>query len=130
MPEEITHPAKDSQAVAHQRIVLDHCPQDGREWDCQCARCGSSLTWEACSECGGEGRTAPGELHEQDPLWYHPGDTEVCGGCGGDGGNYFCLSSAEWCEAHPMEGREAMESGRAEWFCIENASLSHEEGAK
>lgn len=31
---------------------------------------------------------------------------------------WFCLSSAEWCEANPTPGREHIESGTAEWFQV------------
>lgn len=96
-------------------VGFDH-PHDGRDWDCQCARCGSSLAWEPCSSCGGEGITAPGELYEQDPLWYDPDDYEACSQCGGDGAYSYCLSSPEWCQTHPLPGRENMARHTPEWF--------------
>ena len=78
--------------VAHsvERLVGPDPPHDGRDWECQCARCGSTLEWELCSACDGEGITGPGELYEQDPLWYDPGDMKPCGECGGQGGHYWC----------------------------------------
>lgn len=27
----------------HGTVIANHPPQDGREWDCQCARCGSTI---------------------------------------------------------------------------------------
>jgi hypothetical protein len=99
-------------------FIGDNHPQDGRQWDCQCARCGSSLEWEPCGACGGEGITAPGELYELDPLWYSPDDYSECHQCGGDAAYQFCVSSPEWCEAHPIIGRESIASGTPEWFAI------------
>lgn len=94
----------------------DNPPNDGREWDCQCARCGSSIEWEQCGACGGEGITAPGELYEQDPLWYDQDDYEPCHQCNGDASWGICLSSPEWCNSHPIPGREAVERGTIEWY--------------
>lgn len=99
-------------------IGSDH-PNDGRAWDCQCARCGSSLEWHQCGACGGEGITAPGELYESDPLWYSPDDYENCHQCDGEASWPICCSSKEWCEAHPIIGREGMESGTPEWFTVQ-----------
>lgn len=99
-------------------IITERPPSDGREWDCQCARCGSSVTFEDCGACGGYGRTEPGELHEMDPLWYHPGDQEACPQCGGDASYALCLSSPDWCQANPIAGRENIERGQVEWFAL------------
>lgn len=99
-------------------IGMDH-PQDGRNWDCQCARCGSTLVWESCERCGGEGITGPGELYEEDPLWYDPDDYEACHECGGEGSWPHCISSPEWCEANPIVGREGIARNTPEWFVCE-----------
>lgn len=99
-------------------VFGDNPPHDGRHWDAQCARCGSDLDWEECNDCGGEGRTAPGELHEEDPLWYDPGDTRPCYSCGGKASWPWCLSSPEWCNANPLKGREAVERNTPEWFVV------------
>lgn len=40
---------------------------------------------EDCGSCGGEGMTEPGELHEEDPLWYDEDAVEVCHACNGRG---------------------------------------------
>ena len=32
---------------------------------------------------------------------------------------YWCLSSPEWCEANPMDGRDSVERGEIEWFLDE-----------
>lgn len=97
--------------------------RDGREWDCQCARCGSSLDWIQCSWCGGDGTTASGELYEEDPMWYDPDDVLPCHQCGGEASWPVCLSGDEWCNAHPMAGREYVESGTAEWWAMPSDKL-------
>ena len=68
-------------AVSCTDLFGDNPPNDGREYDCQCARCGSSVEWEQCGACGGEGTTGPGELYEEDPLWYDMDDYEPCHQC-------------------------------------------------
>lgn len=45
---------------------------------------------QSCGRCGGEGITAPGELYEEDPLWYDPDDYENCHECDGHGGWLWC----------------------------------------
>lgn len=89
---------------------------DGREWDCCCARCGSSIEWDHCSACNGDGWTAPGELHEMDPLWYDEDEVAPCSQCGGQGSWGGCVSSPEWCELNPLQGREKVKRGTLEWF--------------
>lgn len=98
--------------------IGENPPDDGQEYDCQCARCGSSIAWERCGNCGGEGVTQLGELYEQDPLWYEPGDYESCHQCDGEASWGICLSSPEWCAANPIFGREAVERGTIEWFAM------------
>ncbi|MDO9016630.1 MAG: hypothetical protein Q8S73_41130 [Deltaproteobacteria bacterium] len=84
-------------------------PNDGREWDAQCARCGSSVARVSCPTCGGEGFFDDGEdLDSIDP----------CDDCDGTGGWQECCSDAEWCEANPMQGREADARGKVEWFVV------------
>lgn len=104
-------------------VIGDKPPNDGREWECQCARCGSSVEWERCGSCGGDGITGPGELYEQDPLWYSPEDYENCHQCDGESSWAFCCSGAEWCEANPIPGREAIKRGEIEWFTFEPAKV-------
>ncbi len=79
---------------------------DDRE-ECQCARCGSSTMWEDCHECGGDGYI---NRHEEDAMWYDEDDMSPCSLCGTKGGWAFCMSSREWCEANPTEGREDVKS--------------------
>lgn len=85
----------------------------GLEIDCQCARCGSSCYFETCSECGGDG--------------YEYGDCEVemvgtCDCCRGYGGWQSCMSSDEWCNAHPLPSSEAIKRGKIEWFTIKDSA--------
>jgi hypothetical protein len=91
-------------------------PSDGRDWDNQCARCGSSVASHECWSCGGEGTTYPGESYEEDPLWYDQDDVERCQVCNGIGRWWVCLSDWKWCEDHPLPGRENVERGRTEWW--------------
>lgn len=104
---------------AMSNVIAENPPNDGRRWECHCARCASSMEFEDCGSCGGEGITGPGELHEQDPLWYDEGDYEICHQCGGAGGWLLCMARAEWCNRHPLPGRIEIASSTTEWFCVE-----------
>lgn len=100
-------------------VIANDPPSDGRSWDVQCARCGSSIYFEVCGACDGEGITGPGELHEEDPLWYDPDDFEPCRQCGGEASWGICMSAPDWCEAHPLDGRNAIKRGQLEWFTFD-----------
>ncbi len=63
-----------------------------------CPSCRCSQECERCDDCGGEGYTPFGLLHERDPLWHDPQDTQPCGMCDGAGGWWGCPNSWEWCE--------------------------------
>ena len=84
-------------------VIADSPPRDGREWDCQCARCGSSTDFVICENCGGDG----------------------CSQCGGRTGFLLCLSSTEWCETHPLPERDEVKRGAIEWFVVERAEGSN-----
>lgn len=99
-------------------------PRDGRDWECQCARCGSSLYWDLCEVCMGDGITDHGQLYEEDPLWYDQDDYEPCHQCGGEASWPICLSSPEWCNANPLKGREAIKRNTPEWFVVEYRKAS------
>jgi hypothetical protein len=92
---------------------------DGREEDCQCARCGSSAIWIDCNRCGGEGEI-------QDCRdWTLGGlieDYYTCSDCRGMAGWWCCASEDEWCKAHPLPGRESIQTGEIEWFDVRPAS--------
>lgn len=100
-------------------IISENPPNDGRDWDCQCARCGSSMLSESCGACGGDGITGPGELYEQDPLWYSPDDYERCHQCEGEGAWMLCGSSPDYCLLHPIAGRIEIERHTPEWFTFD-----------
>lgn len=76
-----------------EKVIAELPPQDGREWDCQCARCGSSVGTDDADTID-LGRI----------VWR------------------FCLSGAEWCKANPRPGREQVEPGAIEWFTFERGA--------
>src|SRR5215471_17902118 len=69
----------------------------------QCARCGSSIDFDLCPDCGGEGFV---ESPDEDSWAYIENELERCGLCAGAGGWWQCLSSVEYCKANPLPGRE------------------------
>lgn len=82
--------------------------------DCQCARCGSSVTFVECYECGGEG------IVEEDDDEDFGNETHLrrCPLCWGKCGYWHCISTPEYCEANPLQGRETIKStamGREWW---------------
>lgn len=89
--------------------------------DSQCARCGSSVVDEVCERCGSEG-------------WLFGDDdapSTPCPDCDGAGAHHWCASDPEWCQAHPMPGREHTPRGEIEDFLIErfrDSSLSSSVG--
>lgn len=98
-------------------VITNYPPSDGREWHEQCARCGSSASFVDCEECNGEGvwideENEFGELEDCD-----------CCTCLGEGGWWQCLSSADWCKANPLPGREQVERGKIEWFTFDPKPL-------
>lgn len=107
------------------KTIISHIgpPNDGNDWECQCARCGSSMEWEQCGACSGDGSTAPGELYEMDPLWYDEDDCEPCHQCGGEGSWPTCLSGFEWCLTHPLPGRIEYPPDTPEWYCFKPKTL-------
>ena len=74
------------------------------DWECQCARCGSSTWWVRCTECDGDGGWS-----DDEGEWY-------CDTCDGFSGWYSCLSSPAYCQANPLPGREDVQRGTIEWF--------------
>lgn len=79
------------------------------------------MTSESCGACGGEGITGPGELYEEDPLWYDEDDYKPCHQCGGEGSWMLCISTPEWCEDNPIAGRESIPRHTPEWFVVERS---------
>ena len=84
---------------------------DGSEEGYQCARCGSSVVWFDCDNCGGVGAY---DTNYVDDEWDDP--YQRCPDCSGNGGWNLCASSAEYCNAHPIAGREDVPRGKIEWF--------------
>lgn len=94
------------------RLGIRFAPaNDGREEDCQCARCGSSCVFVDCGNCD------DGEVERDE--WGDCGTYFTrCPDCRGAGGWWQCCSGEEWCKARPIAGREAIETGIVEWFDI------------
>lgn len=90
-------------------VIAERPPRDGREWDAQCARCGSGVERLDCEDCNGEG-----EYEVEGMFGEFTG--APCETCNRVGGWYVCASSEEWCRAHPMAGREHVERDALEWF--------------
>jgi hypothetical protein len=83
-----------------------------------CGRCGSSISFEECEHCGGEGVTSH-DCGEDCCCCLDPEDNVACGACGGSGAFPLCLSSPEWCEGHPLPGREATKCSTPESFTVQ-----------
>ncbi len=106
-------------------VVRRWPPEDGREWDSQCARCGSSTTRLECENCGGEGMSSH-DCGEDSCCCADPDELNVrCDVCQGQGAWMVCLSDAAWCEANPAPGREKVKRGAIEWFVIERGGPEH-----
>ena len=81
----------------------------------QCARCGSTLMWEDCSNCAGEGVSGH-DCGEDSCCCADSFDNMRCDICQGKGAFPRCASSPEWCEANPREGRENTPRNTPETF--------------
>lgn len=99
-------------------VIADQPPRDGREWECQCAHCGSSCDWHECQSCddGFDGH----DCGEDTCCCARPEDNVPCDICGGDGGWWVCMSGGDWCDAHPLPGRESIDRGQIEWFTFDD----------
>lgn len=106
------------------RLIQPYPPRDGKEYDCQCARCGSSADVEDCTGC------VDGMDHhdcgEDCCMCMYPEDNVPCDICDGMGHWYQCLSSYEWCNANPLKGREEVPRGKIEWYEIKSFSETEE----
>jgi hypothetical protein len=112
-------------------VIADSPPDDGQAWECQCARCGSSVDdGEDCWRCAGDGTLGSACMDDlcHGGVCIHGDDDEIpCDIC--DGRGRFpprCLSDSAWCEAHPLPGRETTPRGSLEWFVVERASSAEE----
>lgn len=83
--------------------------------EAQCARCGSSVEWVECYNCDEDG-FACHDCGEDCCCCADPEPNVACDICEGAGGWWRCMSSPEWCEAHPQSGRESVERGAVEAF--------------
>lgn len=103
--------------MAETRIISDFPPQDGKDYECQCARCGSSADFIRCENCddGFDGH----DCGEDCCACAYPEDNVVCDICHGHCGWYACMSSPEWCKENPMDGREDIGRGNIEWFEVD-----------
>ena len=108
-------------------VIQSFPPSDGREWDCQCARCGSSVCYWDCDSCGGDGYGYH-DCGDDTCCCLHPEDNIVCGICDGHGGWYLCVSDSSYCETHPLRGRENVQRGGIEWFVTEERARRLVEG--
>jgi hypothetical protein len=119
-----TSNAKRPTPVAVERVVGRNPPEDGREWEGQCARCGSSISWEECENCGGEGVSGH-DCGEDCCCCADPEENVQCDACRGRGGFNVCVSTPEWCQAHPSLGRRKIKRGVIEWFTTQ-ANTTHQ----
>lgn len=98
-------------------IIATRPPEDGRQWDAQCARCGSTASWVDCENC--DDGVSGHDCGEDSCCCLDPEENLVCQFCRGNGGWTTCISDHEWCDSNPRPGREDVPSGRLEWFCLE-----------
>ena len=103
------------------KSISDHPPAEmyttGGEIDCQCARCGSSCDYVECDNC--DDGYSDHDCGEDCCCCAYPEPNVECDICRGHGGWQACMSSAEWCQANPMEGREDVPRGKIEWYTVE-----------
>ena len=87
----------------------------GAWWEeAQCARCGSCVDHVTCWDCGGDGHHGSAcwddLCHGQEQCIHGDDAVLVCETCRGEGGSLHCTQTRDWCLAHPMAGREQVES--------------------
>lgn len=100
-------------------VIAQYPPSDGREWDCQCARCGSSCDWSDCWDC--HDGYSHHDCMDDCCCCLDKSPNVVCDECHGHGGWWECLSSGSWCNANPLEGRGNVPRGQIEWFTFDEA---------
>lgn len=103
-------------SMAIETVIADHPPNDGRDWDCQCARCGSSLMTEHCGQC--EDGYSDHDCGDDTCCCLYPVLNVPCDLCDGRGFWNVCLSSYEWCQANPLPGREQVPRSKPEWYVV------------
>ena len=90
-------------------------PRNGYEYAAQCGRCGSTLIFEDCNNCGGDG-VVDHDCGEDTCACAKPELNVGCGVCGGAGGFPLCCSTEEWCKENPIVGRENVQRATVEWY--------------
>lgn len=97
-----------------ENVIQPYPPRDGRNWEPQCARCGSSVDFTHCDDCedGLDGH----DCGDDCCCCLHPEDNVVCQTCYGHGVRWTCLSSVGWCFGNPLPGREEVLRGQIEWY--------------
>jgi hypothetical protein len=90
-------------------------PVSGHEWECCCARCGSSIERELCGTCDGVGLVdlSDADFDDDDGDW-----SDRCPDCDGEGGWWRCLSSPEYCLSKPRPGRERAHRNDVQWYLV------------
>jgi hypothetical protein len=101
-------------------VIQPFPPRDANDWDCQCARCGSSCDYTDCYNCedGSCGSDCIDDLCHGGECIHGDSGQIPCDICSGKGGWWSCLSSPEWCQDRPMDGREDVKCGSIEWFKV------------
>jgi hypothetical protein len=107
-----------TEAATETSVIGPKCPNDGRYWENQCARCGSSIMFHDCDNCAGEG------FIEDDDWQADEGDGHTCDWCNGAGGHWACVSDEAWCEGNPRTDRAEVERSTLEWFTFEPLPLA------
>lgn len=96
------------------KAIGERPPNDGRWYDANCARCGSSTTSQECDSCGGQGVTV--DLADEFSFCELEPNKSICQSCGGLGRFYICDRQRLECEAMPIAGREQYARGVIEWI--------------
>ena len=92
-------------------------PEDGQDYEPRCARCGRDVDREHCDHC--EDGYSDHECGEDTCCCLRPELNVPCEICEGKGGWWRCMQSGDWCEAHPLPGRDHIRRGEVEWVVTE-----------
>lgn len=104
-------------------IIAKSPPADGRDWEPQCARCGSSVGHETCFECGGDG-CSHHDCGDDSCCCHNPEKNVQCDTCEGEGRWWLCLSGSEFCQKNPLPGREDIKQGQIEWYTFDTLPIN------
>lgn len=97
------------------RTFVGESPPSDWEWggDCYCARCGCTMDVIDCPDC--EDGFSHHDCGDDCCCCLYPEPNVCCETCNGAGFWRRCDSPAEWCNAHPMPGREDVTRSTPEW---------------